>query len=100
VDYGIRLDYRLLAYTLVAVLLSVLFSGLAPARHAVKLNLAEVLKSEQGAIGPRRGWHKEMLLIGQIAVSVALFGTAAMFLVSLSHAVAVRPGWIPRRSCS
>src|ERR1019366_5851866 len=45
VDYGIRLDYRLLAYTLVAVLLTVLFSGLAPARHAVQLNLAEVFKS-------------------------------------------------------
>jgi predicted permease len=97
VDYGIRLDYRLLAYTLVAVLLSVLFSGLAPARHAVKLNLAEVLKSEQRATGPRRGWHKEMLLIGQVAVSVALFGTAAMFLVSLSHAVAVRPGLDPQK---
>ena len=96
-DYGIRLDYRLLAYTLVAVLLSVLFSGLAPARHAVKLNLAEVLKSEQRATGPRRGWHKEMLLIGQVAVSVALFGTAAMFLVSLSHAVAVRPGLDPQK---
>lgn len=97
VDYGIRLDYRLLAYMLVAVLLSVLFSGLAPARHALKLNLAEVLKSEQGATGPRRGWHKEALVIGQIAVSVALFGTAAMFLVSLSHAVAVRPGLDPQK---
>jgi len=97
VDYGIRLDYRLLAYTLAAVLLSVLFSGLAPARHAVKLNLAEVLKSEQRATGPRRGWHKKMLLIGQVAVSVALFGTAAMFLVSLSHAVAVRPGLDPQK---
>ena len=97
VDYGIRLDYRLLAYTLVAVLLSVLFSGVTPARHAVKLNLAEILKSEQGSIGPRRGWHKEMIVIGQIAVSVALFGNAAMFLVSLSHAVAVRPGLDPQK---
>ena len=30
-------------------------------------------------------------------VSVALFGTAAMFLVSLSHAVAVRPGLDPQK---
>lgn len=95
VDYGIRLDYRVLAYTLLAVLLSVLFSGLAPARHAVKLNVAEVLRSERGAVSPVRGWHKTLLVIGQIAVSVALFGTAAMFLISLSHALAVRPGLDP-----
>jgi predicted permease len=97
VDYAIRLDYRVLAFTLLALVLSVLYSGLAPARHALKLNIAEVFKSEQGAIAPRGGRHQKLLVIGQIAVSVALFGTAAMFLVSLNHALAVRPGLDPQK---
>lgn len=96
-DYGIRMDYRVLAFTLLAVMLSVLFSGLAPARHAVKLNVSEVLKSEQGATGARGGWQKKVLVVGQVAVGIALFGTAAMFLASLRNAAAVHPGLDPRK---
>ena len=98
IDFGIRLDYRVFAFALLAVILSGLFSGLGPARQAVKLNVAEALKSEQGATGTRRGWQKKLLVVGQVAVSVALFGTAAMFLASLRNAVAVRPGLDPRKN--
>ncbi|HMC58105.1 MAG TPA: FtsX-like permease family protein, partial [Candidatus Solibacter sp.] len=97
VDYGIRLDYRVLAFTLLAVMLSVLFAGLAPARHAVKLNVSEVLKSEQGATGARSGWLKKLLVVGQVAVSITLFGVAAMFLASLRNAAAVHPGLDPQK---
>jgi predicted permease len=98
VDYGIHLDYRVLAFTLLAGLLAVLLAGLAPARHAVNVNICTVLKSEQGATGERRGWQKKLLVVGQVAVSVALLGTAAMFLDSLRNAVAVHPGMDPRKS--
>jgi predicted permease len=97
IDYGIRLDFRVLAFTLLAAILSVFFSGLAPARHAVRLNVFEVLKSEQGVTGGKRSWQKRLLVVGQVAVSVALFGTAAMFLASLRNAVAVRPGLDPQK---
>ncbi len=96
VDYGIRLDSRVLAFTLLAVMLSVLFSGLAPARHVVKMNVSEMIKSEQGATG-RNAWQKKLLVAGQVAVSVALFGTAAMSLFSLRHALALRPGLDPEK---
>jgi len=95
IDYGIRLDYRVLSFTLAVGLLSVLLAGLAPARHAVRLDLVEVLKSEQGATGARRAWQKKALIVGQLAVTVALFGTAVLFLVSLRNAMAVRPGFEP-----
>ena len=94
-DYGIRLDLRVLMYTLSAGLFVILLSGLAPACHAVRLELAEVLKSEQGTGAAAGGWQKKALIVGQIAVSVALFGTAAMFLLSLRNAVAIRPGFEP-----
>lgn len=95
IDYGIRLDSRVLSFILAAGLLSVLLAGLAPARHAVRLDLTEVLKSEQGATGARSGWQKKALIVGQLAVTVALFGTAMLFLVSLRNAMAVRPGFDP-----
>jgi len=97
IDYGIGLDHRVLAFTLAAGLVSILLAGLAPARHAVRVDLAEVVKSEQGVTGARGGWQKKALIVGQIAVSVALFGTAVLFLASLRNAMAVRPGFDPAK---
>ena len=97
VDYDIRLDYRVLGYTLAAVLLSVLLTGLAPARHFLRLNLSEVLKAEQGVAGARGGWQRRVLIVGQVAVSVALFGCAILFTFNLRNAGAVRPGLDPSK---
>ena len=96
-DYGIRLDHRVLAYTVAATVFSVLLTGLAPARHALRLNVAEVLKSEQGATGSRTGWQKQALVVGQVAVSVVFFGMAVLSVQSLRAAMAVRPGLDPQK---
>src|SRR5690242_4031644 len=40
---------------------------------------------------------KKLLVIGQVAVSVALFGIAAMFLMSLKNAAAIHPGLDPHK---
>lgn len=97
VDYGLRIDGRVLGWALAAVALSVLFSGLAPARHAVRLRISEILKSEQGAAGARGGWQKNLLVAGQAAISVALFGLAVLFLTSLRNAAGVHPGLDPSK---
>lgn len=97
IDYNIRLDIRVLAYTVVALLLSVVLAGLAPARHALRLNVSETLKSGQGATGARGGWQRQTLIVGQVAVSVALFGCAVLFVTSLRNAAAVRPGMDPTK---
>ena len=98
IDVGLRLDSRVLTYTLVAVALSIVFSGLSPARQAVQLNISETLKSEPGAAGARGGWQKKLLVASQIAVSVALFGIAGLFLASLRNAAAVHPGLDPQKN--
>jgi putative ABC transport system permease protein len=98
VDFGIALNTRVLLYTVGAVLLSVLLAGLAPARHALRLNISEVLKSEQGATGMRGGWQRRVLVVGQAAVSVALTGCAVLFVSSLRNAAAVRPGLDPHKN--
>ncbi|MGD0666797.1 MAG: ADOP family duplicated permease [Bryobacteraceae bacterium] len=97
IEFGIRLDYRVLAYSAGALLLAVLVSGVWPALHAVRLNIADVLKQSQGVTTRRRGWHQKTLVISQIAVSVALFGVAVLFLTSLHHATEIRPGLDPHK---
>ena len=96
VDLGIRLDHRVLAFSLFALVLSVIFSGLAPARYAVRQSVAGLLKSDQGATAAG-GWQKRLLMVAQVAVSVALFGMAGLFLASLRHAAAIHPGLDPAK---
>ena len=97
IDYGIRLDYRVLAFSAGALLLAVLVAGVWPALHAVRLNISDVLKQSQGVTTRRRGWQQKALVISQIAVSVALFGVAVLFLTSLHHATEIRPGLDPHK---
>jgi predicted permease len=95
IDPGIRLDERVLAFTMAATLFSVLIAGLAPARLAARLTISEAIKTEQGATGARTGGRQKVLIAGQTAVSVALFGTALLFVQSLWNVAAIRPGFDP-----
>jgi predicted permease len=97
IDYGIRLDSRVLAFVLGAVLLSGLLAGLAPVRLALRLNVWEVMTSEQGVTGARGGWQKRLLIVGQFAVTAALFGFAILSVASFRNAAAVHPGLDPEK---
>jgi len=97
IDYGIRLDYRVLVFSAGALLLAIVVAGVWPALHAARLNISEVLKQTQGVAMRRRGWQQKALVISQIAVSVALFGVAVLFLTSLHNATGVRPGLDPHK---
>ncbi|MGA2116315.1 MAG: ABC transporter permease [Bryobacteraceae bacterium] len=96
-DFGIRLDYRVLVFSTGALLLAVLIAGVAPALHATQLNISDVLKQAQGVTLGRRTWQRNALVTSQIAVSVTLFGVAVLFLTSLYHATEVRPGLDPHK---
>lgn len=96
-DFGIRLDYRVLAFSAGALLLAVLVSGVWPALQAARLNISEVLKRTQGVTMGRRSWQQKTLIVSQIGVSVALFGLAVLFLTSLHHATEIRPGLDPHK---
>jgi predicted permease len=92
-DAGIRLDARVLTFTMAATLFTVLIAGLLPARLAARLSISEVLKSGQGATGARTVWRQRFLIVVQAAVSVALLGTMLLFVQSLRTATAIRPGF-------
>lgn len=93
-DFGAGLNWRVLGFTLTATAASLLLAGLAPARHALRLDVNEALKSGQGTTRTRTGWQK-MLIAGQTASSVAFFGLAVLFLQSFHNAANIWPGFNP-----
>jgi predicted permease len=96
-DFGLRLDHRALLFALAATMIAVLITGLAPARQAARVDVAEALKAEQGSTGARTGWKKQFLVVGQVAVSVVFFGVAMLSLESLWNTLAIRPGLDPAK---
>jgi putative ABC transport system permease protein len=90
---AVRLDARVLAFTVAATLLSVIMAGIAPARLAARLSIFDALKAQQGATPGRAGWRQTFLMSGQVAISVALVGGTLLFLESLRNAASIRPGF-------
>jgi len=96
-DLGIGLDYRVLGFALTAATASVFLAGMAPARFAARLDVADVLKSEQGVSGAHVGRQRKAFMVGQVAVSVMLFGVALLFVQSFRNAAAIHPGLDPHK---
>jgi predicted permease len=93
--FGFRpsLDPWMLTFALAISLLSCLLFGLTPAWHGTRLDLAKVLK---GAVttGPDRALRlRNLLVTGQVALSMALLVAAGLALQSLRHAARIDVGF-------
>jgi predicted permease len=90
----VRLDLRVLLFTLaVSVVSSVLF-GLAPALYTTRTDLAVALKQgEAAAAGRRRLPGRHLLVAGQVAVSLVLLHAAFSYLHQFHAALASGPGF-------
>ena len=90
------MDARVLGFTLgLSVLTGVLF-GLVPALRASRPNVTAELKGD--VAGRRAGSRfglRDMLVVGQLAVSLVLLVGAGLFVRSLQRAQAVDPGFDP-----
>ena len=94
----LSIDGRVLVFTLgVTVLTGVLF-GLVPALQATRLNLLPSLKDDAGAQSRRfrRLGLRDVLVISQLAMSLVLLISAALFVRSLQRAVTFDPGFAAR----
>ncbi len=92
-DFG--LDGRVLGFTALVSLLSVIFFGLVPAMASTRGDLFSSLKDE-GRAGPsgwRRSRMRSALVVGQVTVSLVLLIGAALFMRSLLAARAIDPGF-------
>ena len=98
IPLDVRLDSRVLAFTLgIAVLTGILF-GLAPAFRAARVDLSSVLKGTSRSIassGSRAGRVSvgKILVVAQVALSLLLLVLAGLFLRSFQNLAAVQIGY-------
>ncbi|HJS73364.1 MAG TPA: FtsX-like permease family protein, partial [Vicinamibacteria bacterium] len=86
-------DRRVVAFAVLASLLSAVLAGLAPALEGSRLDLVSALRG--GSIpgkGPRFG-GRNALVLGQIALSFVLLIGAALFVASFQKTSALSPGF-------
>ena len=94
IRWGIELNGRILAFTLLATLLAALTAGLAPASAARKRNLHDVLRSGTG--NSPTATHQRLrsaLVAGQIAISVLVLVCAGLFVRSTANATRMNFGF-------
>jgi putative ABC transport system permease protein len=90
----IGIDYRVLTFALgVSALTGVLF-GIVPALQASKLDVTSALKEGgRGAEGHRRTSARNLLLIGEVALSLMLLVGAGLLIKSFLRLQEIRPGF-------
>ncbi|MGH7580326.1 MAG: ABC transporter permease, partial [Gemmatimonadales bacterium] len=88
------LDGRILLFTVLVSVLTVVLSALAPALRATRLDGATALRGDLAAAGAaRRIGLRDGLVIVQVAVSLVILAAAGLFLASLRNATRIDPGF-------
>jgi predicted permease len=92
---GLRLDGRVLGFTVVASILTGLIFGLAPALHARRMSVTGALKDDEaGGGGVLRA--RSALLTAQTVLAVVLLIGAGLFVRSLRNGLATDTGFTTR----
>ena len=93
--FDFRVDVPVLVYALVISLLAAVISGLAPALQASRTDLVSTLKAEEARAEGGRWWlgARNLLVAGQVALSLTLLIGAGLFLKSLLFSEGINPGF-------
>jgi predicted permease len=93
--FDLRIDWRVLSFTLgLSILTGMLFS-LIPALQSSKPALVPALKDESSMAGFRRSRLRNTLVVAQITLSLVLLISAGLIVRSLQEAQRMRPGFNP-----
>jgi len=87
------LDGRVLGFTAIVSLLAGVIFGLAPALHASKTDLIGVLKDAAANRESGKSRLRQVFVVSQIALSLALLIAAGLFIRSLRQAQRIDPGF-------
>jgi len=93
VGFDLRLDFRVLLYTLAVSICTAILFGTVPAWRAAAFDIVSTLKEDGRAGGRQR--MREILVIGQIAACCLLLVWSGLFLRSLLYTGDVNPGFDP-----
>jgi len=91
---AVHLDRRVLLFTLLASFASTLLFGLAPAFRTTKADLVPSLKAADADAGRRRRlWGRNLLVVGQIAVSLILLTVSGLIFRGFRAELDKGPGY-------
>ncbi len=92
----IKLDYRVVLFTLGTSLLTGIVFGLAPSFQAARTNLNDVLKEAgRGGDASRRLKLRNLLVVSEFALSLVLLIGSGLMVKSLLRLQEVKPGFDP-----
>ncbi len=93
----IAMDYRVLAFVCVAVLLAGILFGLGPAMHASRMDLRAALNeaSRGSTVGSGQKHLRSLLVVTEIALAIVLLVGAGLLLRSFDRLQKVEPGFRP-----
>jgi len=92
----IRMDSRVMIFTLAISVLSGIFFGLAPALRLMKPRLQETLKEGGRTVSGVRSRAQSVLVIVEMAMALVLLVGAGLMLRSLGQLWSVNPGFNPK----
>jgi putative ABC transport system permease protein len=90
---GLKMDARVLGFTLLLSVVTGIVFGLMPALQVTKTNLVPALKDEVSLGGYRRSRLRNALVVAQVSLSLILLIAAGLILRSLQHVQAIGPGF-------
>jgi predicted permease len=88
-------DWRIYAFTFLISALAGIGTGLWPALHASRFDLSEALKESGTGFGSARHRFRNVLVIGQVTLSLVVLIFAGLFLRSLSQMKGLSLGFQP-----
>ena len=92
----VRLDWRVLMFTVGVAMFTGIAAGLAPAYHLSKTSVHDSLKEGTRSSGNLAGRRlRGLLVISEVALSLTLLISAGLLLRSLSRLLVVSPGFDP-----
>jgi putative ABC transport system permease protein len=92
---GVTLDWRVLAFTFIAAMLTGVFFGLVPALTASRLDLSNTLRESGSRTGSgmRHNKARSVLVITEMALALILLVGAALLIRTFSALRGVNPGF-------
>jgi len=94
IKMNFEMDQRALVFSLVVALASAVLFGLAPAIQTTRTDLVSALRSATADTpGRRRLWGRNLLVAGQVAISLVLLTVSTFLFRGFRHEIAQDPGF-------
>ena len=98
--FDFRIDLRVLAFTAVAGVVSVLVCGLIPALATTRMAPMEAIRSQAGPAGRRRIPTRKIFVVVQLAASMALLMATGLLVRALINVESMNMGFSSRQNAA